>query len=685
MAEVNRRQLLKLSGATLGDLPSVLAGIATTVAEHPDLYPQTAAELAARVTPVNKLYPPGNALRYGVDPAGVVDSTSALQNWVNAAWAMYQNADGQGLWNGGGGTAPVLQLPPGKFRLTGTIYLPNGATLRGTGHPAHTINHTRLIMDSTGITPARRWTANTSIPAFGRTQPSLANTNGRYYQAQSAGFGVTGTVEPVWPTNGGTVVDGTVTWTDSGRCTAGDNRNKPMIQFGRGSLPRLGSGPNGVLVNSACTTTIQELEFWYVTTGISTFSHPLAGTGIGLGDYPQGGVISLDVDMADADVIDCVFQHSPAAIRCNGVSLTSATRADGFSGNRGVGIFFDRCEFDAAAAHIYAQNSYLYMRFTNCEMFGGVHRYENCTGTVVYQGGLMFGNACIDGATVPNAMDTFAFQGVYCEPPEGNFGRPLIKWNCSAGGLGVVNISDNTCSTAHASSCFEISYANAGKISNNAINNSGFNASGGSGLATYIAAIKLVDCRNMLVQGNNITATSAANYKGFGILTGSSVRTSQNNFIDGNAVTTPYDGVIVNGQDRFINIAAGDIQGLNYTRASGARLGATRLVSQLAQRRVSIPYAASMTADVSQGQDFSILVTNGNPFTFNSPVSAYDGARISIVILNASGAAMGAVTWRGVKMAAWTNPANGFNRTIDFINWNGTWYEASRTPADVPN
>jgi hypothetical protein len=43
---------------------------------------RTAAEIAAAVVPVNYSYPPGNALRYGADPSGVLNSTTALANSV---------------------------------------------------------------------------------------------------------------------------------------------------------------------------------------------------------------------------------------------------------------------------------------------------------------------------------------------------------------------------------------------------------------------------------------------------------------------------------------------------------------------------------------------------------------------------------------------------------------------------
>jgi hypothetical protein len=46
------------------------------------LYPQTAAETAAGVTPTYYFYPPGNVLRYGADPTGVASSYTAFLNAV---------------------------------------------------------------------------------------------------------------------------------------------------------------------------------------------------------------------------------------------------------------------------------------------------------------------------------------------------------------------------------------------------------------------------------------------------------------------------------------------------------------------------------------------------------------------------------------------------------------------------
>ena len=54
------------------------------------------------------------------------------------------------------------------------------------------------------------WTATTTIPYHAVIKPTVPNS--RYYS--TLGGGVTGSVEPTWPTTpGATVVDGTVTWT----------------------------------------------------------------------------------------------------------------------------------------------------------------------------------------------------------------------------------------------------------------------------------------------------------------------------------------------------------------------------------------------------------------------------------------------------------------------------------------
>ena len=488
-----------------------------------------------------------------MDPTGATDSTVALQSWIDASWAMYNTVDAQGMWNGAGPATPVLVLPPGKYRISGTLYLPTGVTFMGTAHPANTTSHTRIIMDSTGIDPARTWSSSAVIPSGGRIVPTARN--GYYYMAGTSG-GTTGHTQPPWPTGiGSQVRDGTVTWTCSARTSQGDNRNNPILKFRRGTAPH-----GGRLANSAVTSTIQHLEFWFVTMENSSFAHPLGGNGIGFGDYPDGGTLAFDVDVADFRVIGCCFQHTPAALWAKDVALTPAARPDGFPGNRGIGVFFEECEFDAAAAHVYARNCDFNLFFRNSLFFGSLQRYRGCTGRVVYNNCYFEYGAWIDAASEANAFTEFAAKNCDVEPPHD---APWIALDRAE----IVDISQNTITTAARQGGIHIRNARAGSVSDNVLNNQGSGAPAGTGYADFAAAIKLIDCQSVKIGNNSITATDAASYGGFGILTGSEGGTSRYNFVNGNSVTAPYRGAKHNGQARFINLADGDARGVNYDRS----------------------------------------------------------------------------------------------------------------------
>jgi uncharacterized cupin superfamily protein len=105
-----------------------------------------------------------------------------------------------------------------------------------------------------------------------------------------------------------------------------------------------------------------------------------------------------------------------------------------------------------------------------------------------------------------------------------------------------------------------------------------------------------------------------------------------------------------------------------------------------ARLQSAVTYSASMTIDATVGDSFIITATNGTAFTINAPTTPITGQRISVKLKNSSGGALGVATWNAVfKMAALTNPADGFSRTIDF-EYDGTnWVQISQTGVDVPN
>ena len=79
--------LLKDSaGATIWTVDDInMAGV-TQASIGAALYPRTAAEISASVTPVSYQYEPGNVLRYGTNTTpGTTPMTTAIQNAINVA------------------------------------------------------------------------------------------------------------------------------------------------------------------------------------------------------------------------------------------------------------------------------------------------------------------------------------------------------------------------------------------------------------------------------------------------------------------------------------------------------------------------------------------------------------------------------------------------------------------------
>ena len=74
-----------------------------------------------------------SVLDYGADPTGVADSTAAFNAATLATIAMTGNDDLN--------IRRVIDVPPGDFKITGTVYLRYGQHLRGAGEGA-----TRIVL-----------------------------------------------------------------------------------------------------------------------------------------------------------------------------------------------------------------------------------------------------------------------------------------------------------------------------------------------------------------------------------------------------------------------------------------------------------------------------------------------------------------------------------------------------------
>lgn len=106
----------------------------------------------------------------------------------------------------------------------------------------------------------------------------------------------------------------------------------------------------------------------------------------------------------------------------------------------------------------------------------------------------------------------------------------------------------------------------------------------------------------------------------------------------------------------------------------------------------SIVYQSTCNVHVaSTNQLLEISASNGTAFTVAAPTAQSgttirNGQRFTLRIKNASGGALGAITWNAIyKMSTWTNPANATSRSVTF-EYNGTnWIEINKTAADVAN
>jgi hypothetical protein len=123
--------------------------------------------------------------------------------------------------------------------------------------------------------------------------------------------------------------------------------------------------------------------------------------------------------------------------------------------------------------------------------------------------------------------------------------------------------------------------------------------------------------------------------------------------------------------------------GSAYIKQSGS--GNTGWSQISGANRTTPTYGTAVTINVALGNEFVITPTDGVGFTVSSPTNSIAGERITIRIKNSFGV-LGALTFGATyKASAWTQPLNGFSRSVDF-QYDGTnWIQVSQTGVDVPN
>ena len=100
----------------------------------------------------------------------------------------------------------------------------------------------------------------------------------------------------------------------------------------------------------------------------------------------------------------------------------------------------------------------------------------------------------------------------------------------------------------------------------------------------------------------------------------------------------------------------------------------------------TLTYSSSITPNLALGNYCIIVVTDGNPITINPPTNGRDKKDMYFEIVNASGGAMGTITWNGTAYpyVSWTNPANGKRRFIHLHRRSATaWAQVGAVTPDL--
>lgn len=199
---------------------------------------------------------------------------------------------------------------------------------------------------------------------------------------------------------------------------------------------------------------------------------------------------------------------------------------------------------------------------------------------------------------------------------------------------------------------------------------------------------------NLITDGAIFRAYLASNFGAPAIPTGTNAAGLDVTFAGGGAGAgaTGFGG----GKGRVIGgdaagtagaAAGGDVELVPGAGVNGGARGGVNITSgSFKYARAGIAYSASMTPDAATANIQAIRANNGAAFTINAPLNPREAIPLTITIVNISGGALGAATWNAIfKMSAWTQPANGFNRSVTFY-WDGTnWIQKDQTGVDVPN
>jgi hypothetical protein len=609
MNEVTRRHLLGLSGAALAELP------VTTQARNAtgSIYARTSAEVRARVTPVNLLYPPGHVFRFCT-----ASQISKIQGNV-----VPRKGCEQAIQNAIDSTTGDVFFPSGFYYIGAPLYI-SAAAVQNIRFVGESRTNTYIqplksnIQDASGIN---------ALIVNQQDNGKFSMTHIRLSSQVAPYSGVCISAVEGGPGDQQALFSGSFDdcWFDTGSTNGG---------FFVGGL-------NNFRVSN-CT--------WEFQKGIFL----LQGAGGG------GDVIFTDCVLSNC--FDYFIQHADEHL----LNIISVKGLHAYTHNRGV-------LFDVAnGASIIIEDVILQASSETANRGGiGVGSFRRCTHVQIRDVNVVANCATGMGPTATQlAFEDCAAQVSDC-----------LSDGCDSGivlaGTGANRLSFDHVDIVNAvTACLQVNTGNpAGSLT---VSNSNWSDCQGSNIRFTVAAsldLYMEHCQIMNAGLGGKSVSRNIGSRTSGLLRMSNCVIGQNN---NSAAAAYYIDAAGTGQfllvnPTFVGIPPAGIQ--NPSATQQASVGET-----------SVAYSASMTFSTALFERFVITATNGSAFTINAPTSGCYGKRISVIIRNGSGKALGAVTWAAVfKLARWTQPRSGHSRAIDFRFDGSNWVELARTPSDVPN
>lgn len=591
-------------------------------ANTPTWYARTASEIAAGVTPTDYSYSPGDVRRYGAVGDGSTESTTAIQNALTANAGVYP---------------VVFEAGTSYFRLTGRVTAPanteivlrGGAELRWTATAA-----TGTAFLGTATRPGIEVTGD-NFRLTGRG--TLRGPTSAAYVLNEAAIFAKGTSTSV--RKSGFYVDGEIEFLNWGAYGV-------LLQFvDRVRVFRTRThdiGYSGIQFISCTNVRAYFNEVYSITPGDSGNAYGISASHDSTG-YSADPNIATPRLVANPFCIDC-------DISFNTVYDIPVWRGIDFHGG-----------YECRANHNAVYNCKWPIGLSASS--GGAAAYAGENNQVNHN---FITSKRRDGsATTVGTLDSLAIVL--------NGGSTVRHTNIECIGN---TIDGYGLSTASGSGSIEATLVRNATVRDNKIRNWQRNAiysTTGDGVLAgnlFDAVANATNSKCVWIDGGtyawNVTdnrhephgGTVAA--EGLRITTGSPrTAVNDNNFAQ---ATTPYvntDGTLTSAHQTF--------------------------AAEIGQRR-TVTYGASITIDAREGNVFETTATNGTAFTINAPTNPADGQAMTLTIKNTSGGALGAITWNAVfKMAAWTSPGTGNNRSITFVYDGTNWIERYRTASDVPN